>query len=491
MKECAHGAVKQEKPPVKSSLEARLLRAQQLDRLLAERIDKAFHKQTSYVCLDNLIAIATEHSPVDLAQAASMLPSSIRPLLFENFKQVTHKIQFIIHTDSATRIAIFRHISDDETKELLEGTADDDIPYMIDDMSERRYRKILELLDAKKAAAIKELTSHSRNSARRLMSTEFFAFDQETTLGEVAEIIRENPGVEFTKKVFVVDAEEKLLGYISARQMIVNPPYVKLKDIARPATYVVYPDSTREEVVEMVQRYKISGLPVVNEERELVGVIADEDIIEAVEDMADMTIACMTGTGEKASEPVESVFKRFLCRAPWLLVTLLAGFLNMSVMNVFQQYEGFFLTFIFFFVPLVTGMSGNIGLQSSAILVRNIALGLLSKETRREMMIREISLGLFTGAIFGLLSGFFVAFLHVLGVVSMSLSPAVLGLIVGIGLFGACITGTLLGVVSPIFFLRVGIDPAVSSGPIVTAFNDFLSMSIYFVISIFLMRLFV
>ena len=163
----------------------------------------------------------------------------------------------------------------------------------------------------------------------------------------------------------------------------------------------------------------------------------------------------------------------------------------MTVMNIFQQHEGLFLTFVFFFVPLITGMSGNIGLQSSAILVRNIALGLLSKDTRKEMMLKEIRLGLFTGAVFGVISGLFVAFLHFQGIIAMSLTPLAIGFIVGTGLFGACITGTLLGVISPVFFLKVGVDPAVSSGPIVTAFNDFLSMSIYFLISIFLTKLFI
>jgi len=491
VKENCHSSLRQDKAPVRSSLEAQLLRAQQLDQLLAERIDKAFHKQTSHVCLENLMTIAEEHSPIDLARAASLLPSSLRPILFENFKNITQKIQFIINTDSSTRISILRYISDDDTKQLLEEASDDDIPYIIDDISERRYRKILELLEAKKAATIKELTSHSRNSARRLMTSEFFTFDQEWTLGEISEVIRENPGVEFTKKVFVVNEEGVLLGYVTARQMIVNPPDVKLKDIARPVVHAVNPESPREEVVELVQRYKISGLPVVDEDRVLVGVIADEDVIEAMEDMADITIACMTGTGEKVSQPIESIFKRFFCRAPWLVVTLLAGFLNMTVMNIFQQHEGLFLTFVFFFVPLITGMSGNIGLQSSAILVRNIALGLLSKDTRKEMMLKEIRLGLFTGAVFGVISGLFVAFLHFQGIIAMSLTPLAIGFIVGMGLFGACITGTLLGVISPVFFLKVGVDPAVSSGPIVTAFNDFLSMSIYFLISIFLTKLFI
>lgn len=465
-------------------------KSHQLDQLLAERLDKAFHKQTFHVCLENLAEIVSEHTPLDLAHAASILPSSLRPILFQHFETFHSKIQFIINTDSSTRIAIFRHVSDDEIKKLLEEVPNEEIVYMLDDMSEKKYRRILELMDHKKAEAIKELKAHSRNSASRLMTSDFFAFHPDATIGEVSDTIRERPGIEFTKRVFVVDEAGVLLGFVTARHLVVNPLHVRLKDIMRSPLHVVGPDSTREEIVDMVQRYKISGLPVVSDEGILLGVISDEDVMEAMEDISDATIACMAGTGEKVSE-IEPMFKRFLHRSPWLFVTLLAGFLNMSIMNIFQRFEGAFLTFVFFFVPLVTGMSGNIGLQCSTILVRNMALGLLPREIWKEMMLKEIGLGLFTGGVFGIMSGFFVYCLHLQGIIMMTVAPLAVGLIVGIGLFGACIMGTLLGVLSPIFFARIGVDPAVSSGPIVTAFNDFLSISIYFLISIALTNLLV
>jgi magnesium transporter len=472
-----------------SSTEAQDFKTRQLDQLLAERIDKAFHKQTSQVCLENLAAIASEHSPIDLAHAVSMLPSSLRPILFEHFRTLSSKVQFIIHTDSCTRIAIFRYISDEAAKQLLEASPTGEVVSMLDDISEKRYRRILELLDQKKAEEIKELKAHCRNSAGRLMTSEFFAVSGEMTLGQVAERIKHNPGIEFTRRVFVVDSQGVLLGFVSARQMIVNSSYVKVKDIMRPSGHVVKPDTSREEVIDTAQRYRISGLPVVDDEGVLLGVISDGDVIESMEDIADATIAYMAGTREKFSES-KPILKKFFCRAPWLFVTLLAGLLNMFIMNVFQQQEGLLLTFIFFFVPLVTGMSGNIGLQCSTILVRNMALGLLSKETQKEMMLKEICLGLFTGGVFGVLSGVIVYFLNAQGLCILTLTPLAVGIVVGVGLFGSCIVGTLLGVFAPVLFSRIGVDPAVSSGPILTAFNDFLSISIYFLIAIFLTNLF-
>jgi magnesium transporter len=164
-------------------------------------------------------------------------------------------------------------------------------------------------------------------------------------------------------------------------------------------------------------------------------------------------------------------------------VTLAAGLLNMKVMSIFQHYEQGMLTFVLFFVPLIVGMSGNIGIQCSTILVRSMGTGLLSIGSKGEAVLNEVLLGLLNGVVFGVICGLLVWGFDLLGVAGMA-SPAAVGAVIGIGLFGACVTGAVLGVFSPLFFARIGIDPAVAAGPIITAFNDFLSMSIYFLIAI-------
>ena len=191
----------------------------------------------------------------------------------------------------------------------------------------------------------------------------------------------------------------------------------------------------------------------------------------------------MAGTTEKISEQ-ESLIKKFFSRAPWILVTLCAGLVNVGVRSAFQIHAGGSLTFVLFFVPLITGMSGNIGIQCSTVLVRSMALGLISQGNKGEAILKELIIGVSTGLVFGVLCGILVFLVDFAGVAALFLSPAVVGMIVGVGLMGSCVAGTILGVFSPLFFTRMGVDPAVASGPIVTAFNDFLSMSIYFLIAI-------
>jgi magnesium transporter len=348
----------------------------------------------------------------------------------------------------------------------------------------------MELIDSKRANRIRELKKHDRKSAGRLMTSEFFAFTMDMTIGEAASYIRDNPRIDFTKGIFILNHAGELQGLVPARNMMINPHATPLRQVMRPVLHKVTPDATREEVIDLVERYKISSLPVVDIDNYLVGVIAHEDVVEAMEDMADETIARMAGTTEKFTS-YDSIIRRFVTRAPWLVVTLVAGLVNVGVMSSLEKYDGGVLTFALFFVPLITGMSGNIGLQCSTVLVRIMAMGGLSVGSRRETIVKEFFSGIFTGTIFGILSGVLVFLIDLLtGGVLATTKPLVVSVIVGTGLIGGCCAGTLLGVFSPLFFARIGVDPAISAGPIVTAFNDFLSMTIYFMIALGISRLF-
>lgn len=460
-----------------------------LDDELSARLEEAFHKMTSNVHLHNVAKIASEYTPIDLAYAASRLPPSARPVLYDNLPDLNAKITFMINTDGTTRAAVFRNLDDQHVKQLIEKMPPDEAVWVLDDLPERRYRRVLELLDSRKAARIRELQKHSRNSAGGLMTNEFFAFTMDTTIAEAAAFIRDNPGIDLTRRIFVLNHEGILQGYVPARNLIVNPPHLPLRQVMKQVLHKVIPDATREEVVDLVERYKIPALPVVDSNDYLLGVITYEDVVEVIEDIADETIAWMAGTAEDVGEH-DHVFKRFFSRAPWLLVTLFGGLISATIMSYFQGIEGHLLAFIVFFIPLINGMSGNVGIQCSTVLVRSMAIGMISPGTKGEAVMKEGMIGLLTGVIFGALCGVIVYLLHTFGIQNFGPNPLELGVITSAGLFGACLSATALGVTSPFFFARLGIDPAIASGPIVTAFNDIVSMIMYFIIAGFLSNLF-
>lgn len=454
-----------------------------LDDELGARLEEAFHKTTFNLHVQDVAKIANEYNPIDLAYAAPRLPANGRSILFNNLPDLESKTVFLINTDSATRAAIFRFLADQQVSEIIEQMPADEAVWVLDDLPERRYKRILDAIDAKKSSQIKELQKHSRNSAGGIMTNEFFVFTPETTIKEASFFIRDNPGIDMTRTIFIVDEQGKLQGYVPSRNLIVNPPTLSLGEVMREIEHQVTADATREEVVDLVERYKIPALPVVNSQNFLVGVISYEDIVEVIEDIADETIAWMAGTAEDVGELDHHLIKRFFARAPWLLITLCGGMISAGVMSYFQNLKEDFLVFMISFVPLINGMSGNVGVQSSTVLVRSMAIGTLSSGKKGAAILKEISLGLFTGVVFGTICAIIVSILHLTGFEEFAMQPMRIGFIVGCGLFGACLSATALGVTSPFFFARLGVDPALASGPIVTACNDLISIIIYFLIS--------
>ncbi len=454
----------------------------QLDDALKTKLEEALTHSDYQTQCHNIAKIASEHNPIDLAYAAVKLPNQARFVLFENLIDIEAKVTFLITVESNTRTCIFRELDDQEIIELIERMPLDEVVWVLDDVTERRFRRLLTSIDLKKAHYIKELRQRDKNSAARLMTSEFFAFTMDITIAEAAKCIRDHPNIEITRRIFVLNEKRQLQGFVPARNLIVNSRDIPLKQVMRPVSHKVSPDANREEVIDIVERYKISALPVLDEDHILVGVITYEDVVEALEDITDETIARMVGTTESVGVN-EPVIKRLFLRAPWLMVTLIAGLINAMGMAYFESKEGTVLAFVLFFVPLITGMSGNIGIQCSTILVRSMATGALTAGSVGEAIKKEMVIGTLAGLIFGILAGATVYFLDIFGCPLVCASPVIVGSIVSIGLFGACLCGTLLGIFSPLFFARLGVDPAVASGPIITAFNDFLSMMIYFIIA--------
>lgn len=453
----------------------------QIDDELNAKLEEAFHKQTSLVIVHDVAKIASEYDPIDLAYAVTRLPAYARVVLYENLPDLHAKIIFMINTGSSTRSAIFRQIDDKEIKRLVEGMPPAEAVSILDDMSDRRLKRVLDLLDPKRAQRIRELQKHDRHSAGRLMSNEFFAFDLNTTIGEVSDQIRNNPGIELTRTIFVLNPEGELIGSVPSRNLIVNPDYLPIRQVMGPVLHKVTPDAHRDEVVDVVERYKIPALPVVDEQDKLLGVITYEEVVEALEDIAGETIASFAGTAEDLSEH-EPIVKRFFWRAPWLLVTLCGGLVTSTAMAHFTDRLWFF--FVPLFVPLITGMSGNVGIQCSTLLVRAMSTGELSPGTRGDAIAKELMIGSLIGVVFGALCGVVVFLLTLLGIHPFSETNQLsLVLMVSCGVLGACMTATTLGSFSPFFFARFGVDPAVASGPIVTAFNDVLSTLMFFLVA--------
>lgn len=447
-------------------------RTSQLDDLLIEKLEKAFHQSTSHFHLHDVAKIATEHDPIDLANAVTRLPPINRHVVYNNLPDRQAKVIFMINTDRITRVAILKVLEDREIIKVIDHMPTDEAVWLLDDLSDRRLKRILSLIEPKRSAILAKLLSSDRNSAARLMSNEFFAFPMHTTIGDVAREIRNQPGIDLTRRIFVLSDSGELIGYVPARNLIINPSYALIRQVMRPVQHTVGPEATRDEVVDLVERYKISALPVVDAEGVMQGVITYEDIVEVMEDIADHTFASIAGTSEDISER-EPVIIRVFKRSPFLFITLCAGMITATTMIYFDGLP--WTAFALFFIPLVNGMSGNVGIQSSSVLVRGMSTGEISSGERFEVIVKELSIGTMIGLFFGFLVGILVFVFNEMQIYQIHESSLFAGLTVACGVLGACFNASFFGTFFPFFFAKLGIDPAVSSGPFVTAFNDLLS----------------
>jgi magnesium transporter len=472
----ASDEIEREESALEEAQECEEHRSQDFDEEITARLENAF-SLSSNERNHELAKIVEEYSPLDLALACLKFQQSHRVELWEQFHKLEDRVEFLINIDSPTRAYIFRGLEDHELVEIIQAMPADEAVWIMEDLIVPRYRRIIEALDPKKAAAINELAKFDPDSAGRLMTNEFFAFSHDTTIGQAAAYIRDHPSIDLLRRIFVHDEAGELQGFVPLRNLVVNQPSLPLKRVMRPIPHWVHPDARRDEVIEIFERYKSADLPVVDKNGRLVGVITYDDVAEAIEDQTDETLSAIAGTTQHSSVE-DPLWKSFLARAPWLVVTLFAGFVNATNISVFQVSPE-----VMMFLPLVIGMSGNIGIQCSTLMIRAMTLGLIGGSRSRKLIAKEIMTALATGIAFAAISGFFIFTLTQAGWISPESEKLHLAAIVSVGQIGACLIASMIGVFSPLIFNRMGIDPAVASGPITTAVNDVMSSIVYFMVA--------
>lgn len=455
------------------------------DEELMVRLDEVFRLGTSSEHQSHELAkISSEYSAIDLSYAALRLPLSYRIQIFDEIDDDLERAHFFTHIDSTTRELLFAEMEDEEIARMIEEMPSDEAVFVIEDLVLPRLGAVLNRLSEAKAQSIEALSRHRPNTAGRLMTNEYFAFQMDTNIGQAARYIRDHPRIDLMRRVFVLDENQELQGFVPLRTLVINPPSLPLKKVMRQIAHIVSVDAPRDEVIELFERYKMTELPVIDHEGQLCGIITYEDVAEAIEDQTDETLAQISGTAQEVRID-DPLLKNFFARAPWLFVTLVAGIINANNMEMFQIHHVFVL-----FVPLVIGMSGNIGIQCSTLMIRAMATGYMTRKNVRKAVLMELRTAVFTGVLFGIFCGLVLFLIGSVGIFESPLPIEKLSLIIATGQIGACLFGAAIGSWSPIFFNRLGFDAAISSGPITTAFNDVLANLVYFLIATHLLAFF-
>ena len=362
-------------------------------------------------------------------------------------------------------------LTEGEIGRLVDELDSDDAADVVGVLDEEKAQKVLDALDLESRREVSHLLTYDEETAGGIMALEFASVPDNYTVEQAIKKLRqlvEEEGVEDIYNVYITSRDGILRGKLNLRQLILSPADKPVLELMDTDVISVPTSMDQEEVANIVRKYDLVSLPVVDDVGRLVGRITVDDIVDVLAEEAEEDLSIIAGTGDE--EPGErSTFRVFRERIPWLLTGLFGGLIAATVM---YQFEATLLQVIAlaFFVPVIMAMGGSTAIQSSSIVVRGLATGEIYLRDLVPRIFREIRIALINGAVLGLVLG---------AIVSLWLAEVKLGLFIGIILLIDICAATVLGTAIPIILKKVGVDPALAMGPFLTTTNDIIGLMIY------------
>jgi magnesium transporter len=446
------------------------------DEFLASTVIKLIKRNA----IPNLRKVIAKAHAADIAHWFPHLRPDEKSLLFELLIKEKRIGEVVSELNTEDRNLFIQTTDPVILAEVLDSMPADDVGDMLAGMPEEQRETLLKLIRDKASKAVEQLLQYEEKTAGYIMNPHFFALPEDTTAAVATERIREMTEVEMVFYVYVVDEENRLKGVLSLRQLVTTRPNTPLKELMTKRVYTVHTHTPQEEVARVVSRYNILAVPVVDEDNKLVGIVTIDDVVDVIREENTEDILKMAGTGD-IDIASRSVFRNTRARLPWLFASWISGIVAGQVIGLFQwQLEK--LAVLAVFIPIIAGMGGNVGLQSSTIIVRGLATGEVNLKEVWRILRREFATGIALGSIYGILLGTFAKLRY------WSLSnpsadllwfPVVVALAICLNMTLAATMGTIM----PMLFKRIRIDPAVATGPFVTASLDVLGSLFYFLIA--------
>ncbi|MDT0690784.1 magnesium transporter [Salegentibacter sp. F188] len=436
---------------------------------LIERIEFLIENQKDEELLDLLeeihhADIAEIITELDLEQATYLVK------LLDSQKTA----EALMELDIGVRERILETLSSKEIAEELEEMDTDDAADIISELSlERQQNVIAEIQDEQHAGDIVELLRYDENSAGGLMAKELVKVNENWSVtGCMTEMRAQAENVTRVHSIYVVDNRNKLKGRLSLKDLLTASNNANISDIYIPNVDYVNVHTEGEEVARVMQKYDLEAIPVVDEMGRLVGRVTIDDIVDFIREEAERDYQMAAGISEGV-EADASIWKLTRARLPWLILALFGGFISVTVLGTFdaamQKHAA-----LFFFVPLIAAMAGNVGVQSSAIVLQGLA-----NQTLRGSLLKR----LIKEVLLSLLNGFVLATLLLVGGIIFLGFDFLFGLTIGISLISVIIIASLIGTFVPIILDKFGIDPAMATGPFITTSNDIFGIIIFFSIA--------
>ncbi len=379
--------------------------------------------------------------------------------------------------DEALMRDILETLDDRKISRVVEILPSDEAADLVGALPEDRAASVLALLKKEDSEEVRDLLRYDEETAGGIMETEVVSVPENALVAEAIDMIRR--AVEEERRVysvFVVDAKGSLLGELALSRLLLAKPVVPVHEVMQPAVSV-QTDLDQEEVARVVSKYDVTVVAVVDPERRLVGQVTVDDVVDVIEEEATEDFSKIAGAGgEEVHEP--SALRVSGIRLPWLIVGLAGGLVTARIMSVFEMSLAAMIS-IAFFLPVMTAMAGNAAIQSSAIVIRGLATGEVGLFGLRRRFMKEIRVSLINGLACGTILGATTVFWR---------HDVKLGVLLGLSMLGVILLATTVGALVPLALKRMRIDPAIAMGPIVTTWNDIVSVVIYLALATVFLR---
>lgn len=382
--------------------------------------------------------------------------------------------EILLELDEEVREKILKNLSPKEIAEELDELSTDDAADIISELPDDRKEEVIqELSDDEHAKDIVDLLRYDEDTAGGLMAKELVKVNENwNVLTCVKEMRLQAENVQRVHSIYVVDDENKLKGRLSLKDLLVTSTKTPISDIYIPKVDFVKVTTPDVEVARIMQKYDLEAIPVIDELGRLVGRITIDDIVDVIKEEADKDYQLAAGISQDV-EADDNILELTKARLPWLVLALLGGFVTVKVMGIFEpamKNHGE----LFFFTPLIAAMAGNVGVQSSAIIVQGLANNSISGSLWNRL-VKEVLLTL--------LNGMILAIILFLGSHFLLDKGYEIGLTVSISLITVIVIASLIGTFMPLLLNKFNIDPALATGPFITTSNDICGILIYFSIA--------
>ena len=381
--------------------------------------------------------------------------------------------EVLMELDDDYREKILNNLSVKEIAEEVEELDSDDATDIISELPEDKQKKVIsKIIDAEHKADIKELLKYDEDSAGSLMAKELIKVNENWTVTSCVKEMRVQASeVTRVHSVYVVDNNDVLLGRLSLKDLLVADPKTKIKSIYKSNVEFVFDYDSAEYVANTMQKYDLGAIPVIDKNKKLLGRITIDDIVDLIREEAEEDYQLAAGILQDVDVD-DSIIELTKARLPWLILGLIGGIGAAFIMGGFDEIliEN---KILFYFTPLIAAMAGNVGVQSSAIIVQGLANDEI-KDSINKRLIKETLLSILNGVILALILFLFVYIWKKEIDIALALSASLVAVVIVAGIIGTFI---------PLFLNKRGIDPAIATGPFITTCNDIFGILIYFMVA--------